>query len=144
MERPKPNEGYALENDVSKNSISKDSKKVNIKKSLKAEDDAPYGDHKKRQKETITFAAPVILNELRGNMAVVVNFNGNKYNAHRIILPDGTVYKFSEINKEVKQESYQGVTENSSLADTTSFTSKNSISKDSKKVKHKKTPQSGR
>ena len=27
LERPKPNEGYALENDVSKNSISKDSKK---------------------------------------------------------------------------------------------------------------------
>ena len=71
-------------------------------------------------------------------MAVVVNFNGNKYNAHRIILPDGTVFTFSEINKEVKQESYQGVAENSSLADTTSFTSKNSISKDSEKINIKK------
>lgn len=82
-----------------------------------------HGEHNKRQKETITFAAPVKLKGLRGNMAVVVNFNGNKYNAHRIIMPNGTAFKFYDINKEVKQESYQGVAENSSLADTTSFTS---------------------
>ncbi len=94
-----------------------------------------HGNHKLRQKETITFAAPVVLNGVRGNMAVVVNLNGNRYLVHRIILPDGTTFKFFEKNKEAKQESYQGVTENSSLADTTSFTSTNSISAPNKNVK---------
>ncbi|MBQ5597862.1 MAG: hypothetical protein IIU66_05185 [Clostridia bacterium] len=68
-----------------------------------------------------------MLNGIRGNMAVVVNLNSNRYKVHRIILPDGTTFKFST-KKEVKQESYQGVTENSSLADTTSFTSNSRIS----------------
>lgn len=86
-----------------------------------------HGNHKLRQKATVTFAAPVMLNGIRGNMAVVVNLNSNRYKVHRIILPDGTTFKFST-KKEVKQESYQGVTENSSLADTTSFTSNSRIS----------------
>lgn len=86
-----------------------------------------HGNHKLRQKATVTFAVPVMLNGIRGNMAVVVNLNSNRYKVHRIILPDGTTFKFST-KKEVKQESYQGVTENSSLADTTSFTSNSRIS----------------
>lgn len=95
-----------------------------------------HGNHKLRQKETITFAGPVILNGIRGNMAVVVNMHGNKYSVHRILLPDGSSFKFSEKNNEVKQESYQGVTENSSLADTTSFTSVNSIPNSTENVKY--------
>lgn len=87
-----------------------------------------HGNHKLRQKETVTFAAPVILNGIRGNMAVVVNLNGNRYLVHRIILPDGSVFKFSEKNKKVEQELYRGVTENSSLANTTSSTSNTNLS----------------
>lgn len=86
-----------------------------------------HGNHKLRQKETITFAGPVIINGIRGNMAVVVNMRGNHYYAHRVVMPDGTVFKFSQKNKEVKQEAYRGGTNNSSLANTTSFTSNNSI-----------------
>lgn len=63
--------------------------------------------------------------------------HGNKYSVHRILLPDGSSFKFSEKNNEVKQESYQGVTENSSLADTTSFTSVNSIPNSTQNVKQK-------
>ena len=96
-----------------------------------------HGNHKMRQKETITFAAPVILNGIRGNMAVVVNMRGNKYLVHRIVLPDGSTFKFSDKNKEAKQESYQGGTENSSLADTTSLTSKLSIPNSPESVKKK-------
>ncbi len=95
-----------------------------------------HDNHKMRGKSTITFAGPVILNGIRGNMAVVVNLNGNRYNVHRIMLPDGSVFKFSDKNKEVKRESYRGVAKESSLADTTSLTSKNSIPNPPESVKN--------
>ena len=90
-------------------------------------------DRSKRSKK-ISLAAPVKISGVRGNVAVAVNMHSNKYSVHRILLPDGSSFKFSEKNNEVKQESYQGVTENSSLADTTSFTSDNSIPNSSKNV----------
>ena len=96
-----------------------------------------HGNHKLRQKETITFAGPVIINGIRGNMAVVVNMRGNHYYAHRVVMPDGTVFKFSQKNKEVKQEAYRGGTNNSSLANTTSITSNNSIPNDTENVNKK-------
>ncbi len=87
-----------------------------------------HQNHKGRSKTTVTFAAPVVLNGVRGNMAVVVNLNGNRYTVHRIVSPDGSVFSFSEnTQKNTEQESYQGVPRERSLADTTSSVSNTSI-----------------
>lgn len=81
-------------------------------------------DHKGRSKSTITFAAPVILNGIRGNMAVVVNLRGNHYYTHRILMPDGRSFTFSATNKtNAAQEPHRGVAQKSSLADATSAAS---------------------
>lgn len=58
-----------------------------------------HKNHKGRSKSIITFAAPVVMNGVRGNMAVMVNQNSDSYNAHRIVLPDGSAFKFSDIKK---------------------------------------------
>ena len=89
-----------------------------------------HGNHKNREKSTITFAAPVELNGQRGNMAVVVNKNGNHYYAHRIVLPDGSSFVFSDNKENAVQELSRGVTVSGSLADTTSTASGDIISKD--------------
>ena len=86
-----------------------------------------HGNHKQRSKQTITFAAPVELNGVRGNMGVVVNKNGNHYYAHRIVLPDGTAFKFADANNNAARELSRGVAFSSSLADTTSAASGISI-----------------
>lgn len=77
-----------------------------------------HNDHKARSVQTITFAAPVVLNGVRGNMAVVINAQGNHYKTHRIVMPDGTTFILEDVKKEDLQRS-QGVAENSSLAETT-------------------------
>ncbi|MBR2977698.1 MAG: hypothetical protein IKC50_05425, partial [Oscillospiraceae bacterium] len=88
-----------------------------------------HRDHKGRKKQTVTFSAPVELNGVRGNMAVVINKNGNHYYAHRIILPNGGIFAFSDANqKDTTRELYQGVTVSGSLADTTSVVPMRSIS----------------
>ena len=87
-----------------------------------------HGKHKGREKQTITFAAPVELNGTRGNMAVVVNLHGNHYYAHRIVLPDGTAFRFGEMQNDAAQELSRGVTVSGSLADTTSAASEINIS----------------
>ena len=94
-----------------------------------------HANHKNRTKQTVTFAAPVELNGTRGNMAVVVNKNGNHYYAHRIVLPDGTTFKFSpEVEKgDAAQELSRGVTVSGSLADTTSAASNGSIRQNTEK-----------
>ena len=85
-----------------------------------------HGNHKNREKETVTFAAPVELNGIRGNMAVVVNRRGNTYYAHRIVLPDGTEFRFAE-KKNAVQGPKRGVTAKGSLAESTSTTFDNTI-----------------
>lgn len=51
--------------------------------------------HKGRQRGSITIAAPVIINGVRGNMAVVVTVTSkNHYHAHRILLPNGSEFTF--------------------------------------------------
>lgn len=89
-----------------------------------------HDNHKSRGKSTMTIAAPVELNGQRGNMAVVINLRGNKYYAHRILTPDGAVFKF-EHGKELKidtgRESQRGVTVSGSLANATSSVSNNTI-----------------
>ena len=90
-----------------------------------------HGDHKLRDKHTVTFGAPVELNGTRGNMAVVVNMKNKKYYVHRIVLPDGSSFKFNEKN-DANQEMYQGVPKRS-LANTTRFASDSSILDSAKK-----------
>jgi hypothetical protein len=57
-------------------------------------------DHKNRFYGTITFAAPVILNGERGNMAVIVKKTSkNRYKTHRILLPNGAEFLFYSLKK---------------------------------------------
>lgn len=57
-------------------------------------------DHKGRGYGTVTFAAPVMINGQRGNMAVVVKrTTSNYYKVHRILTPDGSVFRISEKTK---------------------------------------------
>ena len=84
---------------------------------------AEHKNHDDRQKQTFTLAAPVVLNGIRGNMAVVINRRGNHYYAHRILLPDNTVFRFGETKKDTVRELSRGVAESSSLAKTTSTAS---------------------
>lgn len=92
-----------------------------------------HANHKAREKQTVTFAAPVELNGIRGNMAVVVNKRGDHYYAHRIVLPDGKGFVFSEKNNATREPS-RGVTVSGSLAETTSVASKDSISNSAENV----------
>ena len=66
-------------------------------------------------------------------MAVVVNKRGDHYYAHRIVLPDGKAFVFSEKNNATREPS-RGVTVSGSLAETTSVASKNSISNSAENV----------
>ena len=95
-----------------------------------------HGNHKNRQKETVTFAAPVELNGIRGNMAVVVNVRGNNYYCHRIVLPDGSVFTFEEKNTAVRGLG-RGVTDNGSLANPTSTADSGKIPQTDADVKSK-------
>lgn len=50
-----------------------------------------------QNKDSFTFAAPVTINGVRGNMAVVVNYTTkNRYHVHRILMPDGSAFVFKE------------------------------------------------
>jgi hypothetical protein len=99
-----------------------------------------HANHKNRVKQTVTFAAPVELNGTRGNMAVVVNRNGSHYYAHRIVMPDGSVFRFSGNAENAAQELSRGVTVSGSLADTTSAASTDSIRGKSANVKQRYSP----
>ena len=99
-----------------------------------------HANHKNRAKQTVTFAAPVELNGTRGNMAVVVNRNGSHYYAHRIVMPDGSVFRFSGNAENAAQELSRGVTVSGSLADTTSAASTDSIRGKSANVKQRYSP----
>jgi len=83
---------------------------------------------------TKTFAAPVEIDGQRGNMAVVVKkTTDNFYKVHRIVTPDGKVLKFEQTNKTVPPND-GGVTDNSSLATSTSTVSNNIISNNTPSV----------
>lgn len=54
-------------------------------------------DHKGRGYPSVTFAAPVVINGVRGNMAAIVRETSkNHYDMHRIVMPDGSVFTFAE------------------------------------------------
>lgn len=94
-----------------------------------------HGNHKMRQKETITFAAPAIVNGTRINMAVVVTKRKNRYYAHAVLLPDGRNFKFSEQKNNAAQEPLRGVPANRSLAKATSAASTDTITSGKDTVK---------
>jgi hypothetical protein len=59
-----------------------------------------HNNHKNRGYNTITFAAPVEINGVRGNMAVTIKeTNKYKYKMHRILLPDGSMFEFLDNEK---------------------------------------------
>lgn len=62
-----------------------------------------HDDHKGRNYDTVTIAAPVEINGKRGNMAVVVKrTKGNRYKVHRILTPEGGAFTLPEMaNAEV-------------------------------------------
>lgn len=75
-----------------------------------------HDNHKGREYGTVTFAAPVVLNGKRGNMAAVVKMtNHNYYKVHRILMPDGTAYEL-ESKKNAESTPAWGVTKTGSLA----------------------------
>ncbi len=58
-----------------------------------------HGNHKGRNYETVTIAAPVVINGVRGNVGVIVKQGGkNKYKTHRILMPDGSEFVFETKN----------------------------------------------
>lgn len=62
-----------------------------------------HGNHKGRNYDTVTIAAPVEINGQRGNMAVVVKrTKGNRYKVHRILTPDGAAFGLSEMTNAEK------------------------------------------
>jgi len=92
----------------------------------------PYQDETTGDQKT--FAAPVEIDGQRGNMAVVVKkTTDNFYKVHRIVTPDGKVLKFEQTNKTVPPND-GGVTDNSSLATSTSTVSNNIISNNTPSV----------
>lgn len=93
--------------------------------------------HKGRGYGTITFAAPVEINGVRGNMAVVVRqTKGQRYDVHRILMPDGSAFVFHEKANAVST-TVGGVTEAASSSGGTTPTI-NTASKDSIRSGNKK------
>lgn len=84
-------------------------------------------DHKGRGYSTVTFSAPVVINGVRGNMAVVVRETSkNHYDMHRIVMPDGSAFTFAEkTNAETGPTAATSSTD--ALTQPTASTSKNSI-----------------
>ena len=67
-----------------------------------------------------------------GNMAVVVNLRNNQYKVHRIVMPNGSVFKFDVTKNNAEQESQRGVPKGS-LANATSSAPINSITQSEQK-----------
>ena len=64
--------------------------------------DEIHGNHKGRGFETVTFAGPVKINGIRGNMAVIVkSTTKNRYKTHRILMPDGSEFVFAKKETEL-------------------------------------------
>ena len=66
-------------------------------------------EHKGRGHNTVTFAAPVVINGKAGIMgAVVMRKKGNRYKTHRIVMPDGSQYIFEQEKTEVTTSGMTG------------------------------------
>lgn len=65
-----------------------------------------HNNHKGRGYDTVTFAAPVVVNGVRGNMAVVVRIESKSksyYKVHRIIMTDGSEFSFENKNRDIAE-----------------------------------------
>lgn len=92
-------------------------------------------DHKRRNIDTVTIAAPVIINDTLGYMAAVVKVGGkNRYHVHRILMPDGSEFEF---NKKTEPIGAGMSTQKSKQGSAISSVSINSISQTSKKDNEK-------
>ncbi|MBO5305337.1 MAG: hypothetical protein J6B12_01105 [Clostridia bacterium] len=59
-----------------------------------------HPNHKERGYPTVTFAAPVEINGVRGNMAVVVRQEGkNYYKMHKLRMPDGSLFIYDNAER---------------------------------------------
>ena len=90
-------------------------------------------EHKGRGYNTVTFAAPVVINGKPGIVgAVVAKTKGNRYKTHRILMPDGSQYIFEN---EKAEATTSGMTEEKINGEGPDITSAvdNSIPQTSKK-----------
>lgn len=88
-----------------------------------------HADHKGRGFRTYTFAAPVTINGITGDMAVVVKETGSyKYKTHRILMPDGSVFEFVEANTETEPTTRASASQNGSGMTPISSVSAQSVS----------------
>ena len=56
-----------------------------------------HPNHKERGYSTVTFAAPVEIDGVRGNMAIVVRMEGkNYYKLHRVLMPNGGLFEYKK------------------------------------------------
>lgn len=95
-------------------------------------------DHKSKVENTVTIAAPVIINGTRGNVGAIVKLGGKKrYHVHRILMPDGSVFKFEDKKTEpngvdmITNNGEQGPTISSALNKSITHSSQNSKSRKS-------------
>ena len=89
--------------------------------------------HKGRQFATFTISAPVTINGTTGYMAVVVQETSSRhYHTHRIVLPDGSAFKFEMQHSDPSG----GFAQNSTrLATNTNAASKDSVAQPNAEVK---------
>ncbi|MBP5270789.1 MAG: hypothetical protein ILO42_07525 [Clostridia bacterium] len=58
-------------------------------------------DHKNNGFDTVTIAAPVVINGVRGNMGAIIKKTGKlRYKTHAILMPDGSRFVFEKQNAE--------------------------------------------
>ena len=97
-----------------------------------------HTEHKGRQRDSVTIAAPVEINGVRGNMAVVVTITSkNHYHAHRIVLPNGGEFTFNIKEVDPKPAEAAPNAESSPIEST----SKASVPDNSGKVKTSREPE---
>ncbi len=89
---------------------------------------ATHKDHKKRGYSTVTIAAPVVINGVRGNMGVVVRQNegNNYYKIHRILMPDGSVFVYKSKSNAETAGANKLVTSPTDVASNTNISHKRS------------------
>ena len=93
-------------------------------------------EHKSRGHDTVTFAAPVELNGVRGNMAVVVKqTSDNFYKTHRILMPDGSAFELASESEDAAPTPARGATQKSPLSKPVSSASEIIVTDKSQKSK---------
>ena len=93
-----------------------------------------HENHKGRNYTTVTFAAPVEINGVRGNMAVVVKQTSkNHYKTHRVLMPDGSAFVYND-NKKTEPTPAGGIPSGGKAQATHISSATNSVSQSSGSV----------